>query len=73
MGPVGGTFLMPCSDSIPGGERRTAVKVVGRVNVVTHGSVNLEPGVKTTYLQAAASGSWPPMSCEVQPMGGGPK
>ncbi|GFY85588.1 hypothetical protein Acr_04g0003260 [Actinidia rufa] len=54
-----------------GDETKDKRKDSGRLNYVPQSSVNIKSREKVTYSQAASSGSWPAMSCEIQPFGGG--
>ena len=50
---------------------KDSCKVDGQLKDGHKGTDKFKPSEKATYLQAASSGSWPVMSCEVQKSGGG--
>lgn len=55
----------------PGGGANVEGKGRGNLSVMPQGEVSIKPREEKTYLQAASSGGWPSMSCEIQAKGGG--
>ena len=55
---------------VQGARGKERSKTGGWRNTVPHNVANIKPREKMTYAQAAYSGRWPEMCCEVQPMVG---